>query len=127
MSHYHDKKATRLGGLLLAGCKALLCALDFASLHALGADVGLAHMTLAIADGDLLDVRAEHAVGHTVRMGHATTGNRLLTADFADLRHFTLSNSDYLNGPSGPPLSIKPKHYITRRREFPRISRGKPR
>ena len=107
MSHYHDKKATRLGGLLLAGCKALLCALDFASLHALGADVGLAHMTLAIADGDLLDVRAEHAVGHAMRVADAPASNRLLTADFANLRHFTLSNSDYLNGPTGPPLSHK--------------------
>ena len=44
----------------------MLGALHLAGLDAVGADVGLADMALRIADRDLLDVRAEPTVGHTV-------------------------------------------------------------
>ena len=64
-----------------------LCAFDLASLHAGGADVGLADAALLVADGDLLDVRAEHAVGHSMRVTDATTERRGLAANFANLRH----------------------------------------
>ena len=66
---------------------AALGALDLASLHAGGADVGLADAALLVADGDLLDVRAEHAVGHSMRVTDATTERRGLAANFANLRH----------------------------------------
>lgn len=65
----------------------LLGALHLSGLHAGGAHVGATDMALRVANGDLLDVGTEHAVAHTVRVADATTGNRVLTANFANLRH----------------------------------------
>ena len=60
---------------------------DFTSLHTLSADSGLANTTV-IVDGDLLHIGAEHAIGDAMRVADAATGNRSLTANFANLRHF---------------------------------------
>ena len=65
----------------------LLGALHLSGLHAGGAHVGATDMALRVTNGDLLDVGTEHAVAHTVRVADATTGNRVLTANFANLRH----------------------------------------
>ena len=65
----------------------LLGALHLSGLHAGGAHVGATNMALRVTNGDLLDVGTEHAVAHTVRVADATTGNRVLTANFANLRH----------------------------------------
>ncbi len=43
-----------------------LSALDLTSLHAAGANVGLADMTLFVTNGDLLDVRPKPAIRHAV-------------------------------------------------------------
>ena len=64
-----------------------LSANDLAGLQALGADIGLANMTI-ITNGDLLHIGAEHAVGNAMRVADAATSNRGLTANFANLRHF---------------------------------------
>ena len=64
-----------------------LCALDLAGLHAAGADVGLADMALGVADGDLLDVRTEDAVGDLVRVADIAACYGVLTADFTYFRH----------------------------------------
>ena len=61
--------------------------LHLSGLHAGGAHVGATNMALRVTNGDLLDVGTEHAVAHTVRVADATTGNRVLTANFANLRH----------------------------------------
>ena len=63
-----------------------LGALELASL-----DAGCAHVstlnTAVHLDGDLLDVRTEGTVAHTVRVADATTSDGGLTADLADFRH----------------------------------------
>ena len=64
-----------------------LGALDLASLHAAGADVGLANTALLVANGDLLDVGLEPAVRHAVRVADVTTSRGLLAANFTNLRH----------------------------------------
>ena len=72
------------------GCSAkVLRAGDLAGLHALRADVGLADMTLSVLDGDLLDVGTEPAVRHAVGMADAATSDGALTANFANLRHYS--------------------------------------
>lgn len=78
---------SRRGQNPLSDWSALLRALDLAGLHAAGADVRLADAALLVADGDLLDVRTEHAVGHSMGVAHATTERRCLAANFANLRH----------------------------------------
>ena len=69
------------------GSEQRLGALHLASLHAGRADVGLAHMALRVLDRDLLHVRTEHAIRNTMGVADATTSNRGLTANFANLRH----------------------------------------
>ena len=64
-----------------------LGALDLASLHAAGADVGLADMAVLVANRDLLDVGLEPAVRHAMRMADVTASRRLLAADFTNFRH----------------------------------------
>ena len=64
-----------------------LGALDLAGLHARGADVGLTHAALRVLDRDLLHVRTEHTIRHAMGVADATTSNRGLTANFANLRH----------------------------------------
>lgn len=61
-------KRGRISGLLMFLRIALAClrALDLTCLHAAGADLRLAHMTLCITNGDLLDVGLEHSVAHAV-------------------------------------------------------------
>lgn len=65
----------------------MLCALHLAALQASGADVRLAHMSVGILDGHLLDVGAEHAVGNAVRVADAAACYRVLAANFTYLRH----------------------------------------
>ena len=86
------KESPHLRAFLLLFCtggsgEVPLRALDLASLHAARADVGLADAALLVADGDLLDVRTEHAVGHSMRVADATTERRGFAANFANLRH----------------------------------------
>ena len=64
-----------------------LCAFDLASLQALGANVSLAHMTV-LANGHLLHVGAEGAIGHTMAMADAAPSAGSLAANFTYLRHF---------------------------------------
>lgn len=63
-----------------------LCALDLASLHALGAYVSALYLAVHL-DGDLLNVRTEGAVAYAMRVADATTSNRCLTADIANFGH----------------------------------------
>ena len=63
-----------------------LGALYLTCLHALGAYVGALNLAVNF-NGDLLDVRTEHAVGHSMGVAHATTERRCLAANFANLRH----------------------------------------
>lgn len=64
----------------------LLGAGNLAGLEARGADV---HLLLVAVhdDGDVLDVRTELAVGDAVRVADRTTGDGVLAADGANLRH----------------------------------------
>ena len=82
-----QKRVPCWGTLHAAEGKSPLCALHLAGLHALGADVGLAHMAVLILDGDLLDVRTERAVRDAMGVADATTSNRGFTANFANLGH----------------------------------------
>ena len=66
----------------------VLAADDLAALEALSADVGLVTIAVLLDDGDLLDVRTERAVGHTVGVADATARDGSLTADGANLGHF---------------------------------------
>lgn len=82
-----------------------LCANDLAGLQALGADVGLADMAVVV-NRDFLHIGAERAIGYLMRMADATTGNRSLTANFANLRH--LYQLRFLEA-----LLVQPWYYTT--------------
>ena len=94
----------------------VLCALDLAGLHALRANVRLAHVALCILDRDTLDVRTEHAIGDTMGVADATTSNRGLTANFAYLGHVNQLHL-HLFVPENHPkiicLDKKPEYYTT--------------
>lgn len=62
-------------------------ALDLASLHAVRAHVGLVDMTALVLDRDLLYVRTEHAVRHSMRVADTAPRDGSLTANFTNLRH----------------------------------------
>ncbi len=68
-----------------------LGALDLAGLHAAGADVGLAHSTLGVANRNLLNIGTEGAVGDFVGVADAATGDWVLSADLANFRHLGFS------------------------------------
>lgn len=72
-----------LSGLSAIACRARLCALDLSSLHAAGADIGLANLTLGITDSDLLDVGTEDPVGDLVGVANVVTRHRVLAANLA--------------------------------------------
>ena len=57
-----------------------LSADDLTSLHALGANVGLANLAV-IRDGDLLNVGAIYAIGHTMGMADVTARVGTLATD----------------------------------------------
>lgn len=62
------------GGFGVAAGGRRLCALDLASLHALGAHIGLLDLAVQL-NGDLLYVRAEHTVGHAMRVADVASCN----------------------------------------------------
>ena len=68
-------------------CACLLGAGDLAGLQAARADVGLTDMALGILDGDLLDIGTKDPVGHAMGVTDVAARRRVLSADFAYLRH----------------------------------------
>ena len=81
------KKPAPSGRLFRFQKRFLLCAGDLAGLHAAGAHVGAPHAAVLVLDGDLLHVRTEHAVRHSVGVADAATGDRMLPANLTYLRH----------------------------------------
>lgn len=63
----------------------MLCALDLSGLQAAGANASLAHISLIVADGDLLHVWVEGTIGYAMGVAYAASSYRVLTANFANL------------------------------------------
>ena len=67
-----------------------LGARDLAGLHARRAHVHLANLTV-IQNGDFLDVGTERTLADAMGVADATTGHRVLTANFTNLGHVSHS------------------------------------
>ena len=65
-----------------------LSAFDLAGLHATGANISLADMTVFIADRDFLNVGLEPTIGYAVGVADIASRRRSLAANLANLRHF---------------------------------------